>query len=203
MSLEETYARLAAGDPGAVGNFFGRQSPRLAALAAAARKVRAAAPQVASAPRAPASIAASAIAPAAAPRPSRAAEIAEIHSAGINESRRRCGLPPVDAATLATEFSDVDRLPAARSKLTRREAGNLAARQLGAPVDQTSIDSIWTGIVGRLNATLASSSRTPSPGSASRAPQSQASIDDMWSSLAADLNKKAGIARTPVGDRAR
>ena len=72
MSLEETYARLAAGDPGAVGNFFGRQSPRLAALAAAARKVSAAAPSlVASAAHGQASIAAAARAPAPVPRPSR------------------------------------------------------------------------------------------------------------------------------------
>jgi hypothetical protein len=186
----DTYSLLAQGDAQTLAALG--ISPRIAALAAEARKRRALAPSPAArAPQAPP-------APAAARRPSRAAEIAAVHLRGVNESRKRCGLPPVDAATLATEFDDIDQLPPPRTKLTRREAGNAMAQRLGgAPADQTSIDAMWSGIAAQLNATPASP-----PDSASRAPQSQASIDDMWGSLATDLNKKAGLA-TPVMDRAR
>jgi hypothetical protein len=147
MSTNDTYRALASGDPGMVRKF----APRVATLAAAARKVRAAAPSPApSAPRAPAPIAS----------------------------------------------------PGSSRKLSCREKGNAMAQRLGgAPTDQAGIDGMWTGIADKLNATMPSS-RTPSPGSASRAPQSQAAIDDMWASLAADGNERAGL-KTPVMDRAR
>jgi hypothetical protein len=139
--LEENYVRLARGDPDTVGRLVARQSPHVAALAAAARKARAAAPSPApSAPRGQASIAASASAPAAAPRPSRAAQHAEIHLAGVNDGRKRAGLALLTAAELATEFADLDRSPQARSKLTRREAGNAMAQRLGGAPDGSSGD---------------------------------------------------------------
>jgi hypothetical protein len=194
--LEETYKRLAAGDSAEIGRLVARQSPRIAALAAAARKQRASSPPslATSAPRAPASIAA-------APRPSRAAEIAAVHLAGVNESRKRAGLAPASAAELEREFADIDQLPPPRTKLTRREAGNIAARQMGAPADQAGIDAMWSGISAQRNATLALAGTTQSQRRASRA-QGQAEADAMWTSLATGLNKAAGLA-TPVQDRAR
>ena len=44
----------------------------------------------------------------AAAHPSRAAEIAEIHLASINESRKRCGMPLLTLAELTHEFADLD-----------------------------------------------------------------------------------------------
>ena len=198
----DMYAALVAGDPQALASC--RISPRIAAIAETARKQRGSAPSLAtSAPRSPAAIAASARAPASAPRPSRALSVASIHLDSINDSRKRAGLQPLSVTELEHEFADLDRSPQARSKLTRREAGNAMAQRLGgAPTDQAGIDGMWTGIAAKLNATMPSSA-TPSAGPASRAPQSRVEVDNMWSSLAADLNKKAGIARTPVGDRAR
>jgi hypothetical protein len=193
------YAALAASDPETVRRF----APGVATLAAAARKQRASSPPppATSAPRAPASIAASASAPAAAPRPSRAAEIAAVHLAGVNESRKRAGLAPASAAELEREFADIDPLPPPRTKLTRREAGNIAARQMGAPADQAGIDAMWSGISAQRNATLVLAGTTQSQRRASRA-QGQAEADAMWTSLATGLNKAAGLA-TPVQDRAR
>ena len=200
--LQEGYAALVDGDPQALSDC--RIPARIVARAAAARNARALTPSpVASAPRVPLAIAAAARAPAAPPRPSRAALAAEIHGVAINASRTRAGLQPLSVTELEHEFSEVDRLPAPRTKLSRREAGNAMAQRLGgSPKDQAGIDGMWTGIAEKLNATKPSSA-TPSAGPASRAPQSRVEVDNMWSSLAADLNKKAGIARTPVGDRAR
>jgi hypothetical protein len=92
--------------------------------------------------------------------------------------------------------------PGPSRKLSRREKGNIAAQRLGGPVDQASIDSLWTGIAAQRNASVPS---TPVDGRTSprhAAPQSQASIDDMWGSIATDLNKAAGL-KTPVMDRSR
>jgi hypothetical protein len=93
-----------------------------------------------------------------APATSRAAQVAQIHLNGINESRRRCGLDPLDVATLEHEFADVNQSPPARTKLTRRDAGNLAA-----PSSAQEITSMWDGIVEKLNASLPAS-RGPDDG---------------------------------------
>jgi hypothetical protein len=199
MSTDDTYRALASGDPGMVRKF----APRVAAQAAAARKARASLPSPAArAPQAHAFIAAPAIATAPpAPRPSRAAQYAEVHLAGVNDSRKRAGLAPASAEELEREFADIDQLPPPRTKLTRREAGNIAARQMGAPADQAGIDAMWSGISAQRNATLAPAGTTQSQRRASRA-QGQAVADAMWTSLATGLNKAAGLA-TPVQDRAR
>jgi hypothetical protein len=85
---------------------------------------------------------------------------------------------------------------------SRRAAGNLIAAKQGVPLDQASIDSMWSGRAEQLNATMppapASSSSSTRP--ASR--QGQASIDAMWTSLATGLNTAAGL-KPPVADRAR
>jgi hypothetical protein len=87
----------------------------------------------------------------------------------------------------------------------RRAIGNAIARKQGAPVDQTSIDAMWSGRAAQLNASAPSAlpSATPSTGSASRAaPETQASIDARWASIVAEGNKRAGL-KTPVVDRSR
>ena len=164
---------------------------------AAVVRARASAPSLAvSAPRGHASIAA---APAAPPRPSRAALVAEAHIDGINASRKKCGLAPLSASELATEFAELDRLPT--NTTTKKSARRAAARQ-GLPTDQASIDALWSASAEQLNASAPSApASTPSP-RPPRAHQSQADVDSMWSSIAAEGNKSAGL-RTPVVDRAR
>ena len=186
----DTYAALAAGDPLALAACH--IPPRIVARAAAARKARASLPSPAArAPQAPASIAAPA--PAAAPRPSRAALVAEAHLAAINASRKKCGLAPLSASELATEFAELDRLPTntTTKKSARRAAANAMAERQGLPTDQSAIDTVWTGIAGRLNATLAPAapSTTPSP-RPPRAHQSQAEIDAVEHETASKLFPK-------------
>jgi hypothetical protein len=168
MTIEEyptIYDALAAGDPDAVRRF----APRVASLAAEARKSRALAPKpLAATPAAPASRASSAegaaasssptpvsrypnvVAVAAPPRPpSRAATVAEIHLAGVNATRKSCKLPPLSVAELASEYADLNRLPPARTKLSRREgrriAANLEAARQGNPTTRSAIDEMWSG----------------------------------------------------------
>jgi len=140
----------------------------------------------------------------AAARPSRASEVAEIHLAGVNESRKRCGLAPLTAAELAGEFADLDRLPQTPTKRSRRDAGNFAAARSGGPVDQAAIDSMWSGIVDKVNASPPASREQIGDRRASAAPGSvkptRAETDSMWSSIAADLNAEAGY-RTPARNR--
>ena len=88
----------------------------------------------------------------AAPRPSRAAEVAEIHLAGINLSRKRAGLAPLTSAELAHEFADVDRTPARSSGMTHRARGNAIAARQGTPTTQGAIDDMWADIARRGNA---------------------------------------------------
>jgi pyruvate dehydrogenase E2 component (dihydrolipoamide acetyltransferase) len=200
----DTYAALAAGDPLALAACH--IPPRIVARAAAARKARASLPSPAArAPQAPASIAAPA--PAAAPRPSRAALVAEAHLAAINASRKKCGLAPLSASELATEFAELDRLPTntTTKKSARRAAANAMAARQGLPTDQAAIDSRWAASAQKLNASLPSS-RTPigaaRTSSAGGAKPSQGDIDARWSEIVTKLNAEAGLA-TPVGDRAR
>ena len=200
----DTYAALAAGDPLALAACH--IPPRIVARAAAARKARASLPSPpARAPQAPASIAAPA--PPAAPRPSRAALVAEAHLDGINASRKKCGLAPLSASELATEFAELDRLPTntTTKKSARRAAANAMAARQGLPTDQAAIDSRWAASAQKLNASLPSS-RTPvgaaPTSSAGGAKPSQGDIDARWASIVADLNKQAGLA-APAQGRAR
>jgi hypothetical protein len=200
----DMYAALVAGDPQTLAAC--RISPRIAARAAAARKARASAPSPAtSSPRAPASIAASA--PPAAPRPSRAALIAEAHLDGINASRKKCGLAPLSASELATEFAELDRLSTntTTKKSARRAAANAMAARQGLPTDQAAIDSRWAAAAQKLNATLPSSRAPVGPSgerssSAGSGRPQHADVD--WTSIVTKLNAEAGL-KTPVMDRAR
>jgi hypothetical protein len=197
----DLYAQLAAGDPDAVKRF----APRVAAMAAAAGKQRASAPLASS--RAPA--ANSGALPSshfrntsmtislarAAPQASRAGQVAEIHLAGINASRKRCGLAPLTASELAREFADVDRVPFRTKGVVPGTSPNQAA------------DAMWSGIVGKLNASLPS--RRPSVGSSGERAaaagcrrSTQGAIDSMWAGIATGLNAEAGI-KTPVRTNAR
>ena len=208
------YEALAAGEDDAL-VFF---APRMREAATAARKARAAAPNLsASRPGASAPLAGTVATPAlppsplrdmsmiasvenAAPRSSRAAQVAEIHLAGINASRTRCGLAPLSSAEIAQEFADLDRLPQPAKTATRRDAGNLMALRQGVPVSQAGIDAMHREIVAKLNATLpartspSTSSPKPAP---SRGPRGQAEIDAMYAEIAAKLNAEAGL-KTPA-----
>jgi hypothetical protein len=203
MGTQDVYRALADGDPEAVQRF----APRVASLAAAARKARASAlpspaPRAPQAPLPAAStgsrrLPASSAAPARIDRPSRAAEVAAVHGDAINASRKRAGLPPLSAAELEREFVEVDQLPPARGKVSRRDRGNAMAAQMGVPALQQGIDDMHAGIVAKLNATPPSrqgpdEGRRASPG----VKQTQAEVDDMWTSLVNDHNRQAGL-KTP------
>jgi hypothetical protein len=198
MSTESVYRSLAGGDPEAVQRF----APRVAGLAAAARQRRlaAAAPTPTRAPAIAATPRPAATRPSApAPRPS----LAEIHGAGINETRRRAGLAPLTSAELERELGDADCEPTntTTKKSARRAAANAMAARQGLSTDQATIDSIWAASAQKLNASLPSrrgpdEERRASPG----AKQSQGEIDAMWASLVADGNKQAGL-RTPSRPR--
>jgi hypothetical protein len=100
---------------------------------------------------------------------------------------------------LEHEFSEVDRLPPPRTKLSRRDAANMMARRQGVPTTQAGVDAMHAEIVSRLNATAPSpSSRMPvgaaRPSPAGGAKPSQASADAMWAGLARQLNDEAGLA---------
>jgi hypothetical protein len=117
----------------------------------------------------------------------QAAAAAEIHGAAINQSRRRCGLPPLTASEMTSAFADVDRSPV-RKAVVRRTISNTG-----------SADSMWTGIVGRLNASLPSrapiAAGHPSPESSDGDGRVDAVVD--WSALARNLNDEAGL-QTPA-----
>jgi hypothetical protein len=117
----------------------------------------------------------------------RAARVAEIHGRAINESRRRAGLTQLTTAELTREFDDVDRSPI-RKAVARRTISNTGAA-----------DSMWTAIVGRLNASLPSrapvAARRTSLESSATAGRVDATFD--WSSIASALNREAGLV-TPA-----
>jgi hypothetical protein len=117
----------------------------------------------------------------------QAAAAAEIHGAAINQSRRRCGLPPLTASEMTSAFADVDRSPV-RKAVVRRTISNTG-----------SADSMWTGIVGRLNASLPSrapiAAGHPSPASVAAEGRVDAIVD--WGALAHRLNREAGLV-TPA-----
>ena len=194
MSTESVYRSLAAGEPEAVQRF----APRVAGLAAAARQRRlaAAAPTPTRAPAIAAPPRPAATRPSApAPRPS----LADLHGAGINETRRRAGLAPLTSAELELEFADVDREPprTMTKAAARRAAANAMAARQGLRTDQAGIDDMHAGIVAKLNATPPSRQgpderRRASPG----VKQTQAEVDDMWTSLVNDHNRQAGL-KTP------
>jgi hypothetical protein len=130
----------------------------------------------------------------AAPQPSRALQVAEIHLASINASRKRCGgLAPLTAAQLADEFANLDQVPASNRKASLARA-NLRASPSNATA-QTAADSIWNAIIDKQNAALA----------ASRAPGARASAVDLgkpaqavdWSAIVSRLNAEAG-RKTPA-----
>jgi hypothetical protein len=114
----------------------------------------------------------------------RAARVAEIHGRAINESRRRAGLTQLTTAELTREFDDVDRSPI-RKAVGRRTISNTGAA-----------DSMWTAIVGRLNASLPSrapiAAGHPSPASVAAEGRVDAVVD--WSSIA---ESQAGLV-TPA-----
>jgi hypothetical protein len=118
--------------------------------------------------------------------PSRAASAAAVYFDSINSSRKRAGLAAMTLADVANEFADVDRYPA-RTK----------GRTLPTGTNQASADTMWGGIVAKLN-TSVPASRTPigprraSPESSAAAGRVDAAVD--WSSIASALNREAGLA---------
>jgi hypothetical protein len=198
MSNLGIYADLASGDPQALARC--RISPRIAALAAEARKKRLADVTRAGAAARPTT----AVRPPEPPEPARPS-LADIHGPSINESRKRAGLAPLTSAELELEFADVDREPphTMTKAAARRAAANAMAARQGLKTDQAAIDSIWAAAAQKLNATLPSS-RGPDEGrrASPSAEQSQAEVDAGWSSIVAGLNKQAGLA-TPDRGRTR
>ena len=92
------------------------------------------------------------------------------------------------------------------TKLSRRDAANIAAWRQGIPRTQAGVDKMWTGIVARRNASLTARAQpdlnaAPSPRPASRVPQSQAEADAMWTDIARRGNAEAGL-KTPTRTRA-
>jgi hypothetical protein len=123
----------------------------------------------------------------------RAAQIAEVHRASINVSRKRVALAPLSAAELTSAFADVDPAPFRKTVATRTILSTGAA------------DAMWSGIVARLNK-AAPASRTPiaagrtSPAGSATARRIDAAVD--WSSIASELNREAGL-KAPVRTNAR
>jgi hypothetical protein len=190
----DLHAALAAGDPSALAACC--IPPRIAALAAAARKQRPSTlPSSGATSRAPATSGAlpsshfrnTSMTPSlaqAAPQVSRAGQVAEIHLAGINASRKRCGLAPLTGAELTREFADLDRSPPRAT--------------VGSPRTNTSAaDAMWSGIVAKLNASVPAS-RAPiaavrtSPAPANTQPTERAVN---WSAIASELNAEARLTR--------
>jgi hypothetical protein len=113
---------------------------------------------------------------------SRAEQVAAVHLRPINESRRRAGLAALSTDEVAREFADVDRSPLRKVVATRTTSNT------------GTVDAMWGGVVGKLNATLPVN-RTPigarrtSPAPANTQ-QAQRAVD--WSEIAAGLNREAG-----------
>jgi hypothetical protein len=187
----DLYAALANGDPQALARC--RIAPGVAALALAARKKRLTSaptsPKASAPPRAPASV--TSARPTTAPRPS----LAEIHLAGVNASRTRCGLEPLSMAELEREFADVDREPphTMTKAAARRAAANAMAARQGLSTNQTAIDHAWSESAQKLNATL------PVKRSAAGPEPVQAQHVD-WSAITTKLNAEAGL-KTPSRPR--
>jgi hypothetical protein len=115
---------------------------------------------------------------------SRAASAAAVHFGSINSSRKRAGLAPLTEAQVAHEFADLDRAPFRKAVAPRTASGTGSA------------DSMWTGIVGRLNASLPSRAPVASVRT-SPAPANTRAVD--WSSIASEMNREAGL--TPPARR--
>jgi hypothetical protein len=117
---------------------------------------------------------------------SRAEQVAAVHLRPINESRRRAGLAALSTDEVAREFADVDRSPLRKVVATRTTSNT------------GTVDAMWGGVVGKLNATLPVN-RTPigarrtSPAPANTQ-QAQRAVD--WSEIAAGLNERAGLTRS-------
>ena len=115
-------------------------------------------------------------------------QVASVHIAGINASRRKCGLAPLTLAEVASQFADLDR-PAPRASV--------------APTTAVAADSMWGSIVQKLNASVPASrapvaSGHPSPEISDGDGRVDAVVD--WSALARNLNASAGLA-TPARSR--
>ena len=122
----------------------------------------------------------------------RAAQVAAVHLRPINESRKRAGLAALTLVEAEREFADVNRSPSRTKSATRRTFSNAGAA-----------DSMWSGIIAKLNATLPSrapSAACTSPASVAAEGRTDAVVD--WSSIASALNREAGLA-TPARSRAR
>ena len=125
------------------------------------------------------------------PTLSRAHQAADVHGRAINASRKRAGLKPLSADELTSEFELVNRSSSRTKSATRRTFSNTGAA-----------DSMWTAIVGRLNASLpgrapiAAGRTSESSGAVGRV---DASVD--WAGICHQLNTEAGL--TPPARSAR
>jgi hypothetical protein len=139
MSTDDTYRALASGDPGMVRKF----APRVAALAATARKAHASVPSPAAiAPRAPAPLAAL---PVPAPRPltKKAAR-----RAAANDMAQRQGLP-TDQAAIDDRWSAL--AAQLNANVPSAPASTPSPRPPRAHQSQADVDSMWSSIAAEGN----------------------------------------------------
>jgi hypothetical protein len=92
------------------------------------------------------------------------------------------------------------------TKLSRRDAANIAAWRQGFPTTQAGVDAMGSGIVGKLNATIPVSRSAVSLSSPARTSATglekplERAVD--WSAIASALNREAGLT-PPARSRAR
>jgi hypothetical protein len=115
--------------------------------------------------------------------------VASIHLAGINVSRQKCGIPAMTLAEAERAFADVAH-PPVRAKGSTLPTG----------ANQASADTMWGGIVARLNTTVRAKPIGPSSGriaspAASPGNSSNRTVD--WGEISRGLNEQAGLA-TPA-----
>jgi hypothetical protein len=192
----DLHTALANGDPQALASC--KIAPSIAKMAAQARTER-----LARAPAAPKSVAPTPVALAALPSlpfsrntpvpaslenasASRAAQVAEVHLAAINASRKKCGLALLTASELAREFADLDRPP------PRATVGSPRTNP------QAAVGSMWGGIVAQLNTTVPArakpiglSSERVGSSATSLGKSSNRAVD--WGAIAGELNTTAGL----------
>jgi hypothetical protein len=112
---------------------------------------------------------------------------------------------PLSVSELASQYEDLDRLPACSTKRSRRDTGNRAALRSGGPVDRTAFDAFWADQAAKLNASVPLSR---GPSGTQRAPSSAASVGKPtkasvnWGAIASRLNAESGLG-TPTRSRAR
>jgi hypothetical protein len=80
------------------------------------------------------------------------------------------------------------------TKLSRRDAANIAVWRQGLPTTQAGVDAMWSGVVGKINATIPASPTHFSLSSHARTSAGEQRAVD-WTSIATGLNAEADLTR--------